>query len=400
MNLLALAKKILATRYLCDHCLGRQFAQLLSGYSNAERGKTVRMMLAMEYETQHFKIKPENFYGFKFRSSKLKATKPKKCEVCEDVFKKLDKFADKVIKVIPKNTRTFMIGTRLSKLTDNEENMWSKIGIQYCEPIRSEMNRELGKLVWQKTKIEPDEDTPEITAIMDMDQNIVEIIVASLFVSGGYKKLKRGLPQTKWEMYKETVEDIVAKPFMRATKGMSHSLHAAGREDIDALCLDWRPFVLEIKKPQKRDVDLKKLAAVVNKNKKVRVNSLKFSNRKEVVRVKSLRNDKEYRALVEIASPVTDKDLKKLSQLQTSIKQKTPERVVHRRADKTRKRRVKGLKWKRINNKNLELIIKGEAGLYIKEFISGDKGRTKPSVSELLKTDAKVKELDVIKIYK
>ena len=70
------------------------------------------------------------------------------------------------------------------------------------------------------------------------------------------------------------------------------------------------------------------------------------------------------------------------------------------REDLERKRIVKGLKWKMKGKKALEFIVQGSAGLYIKELISGDEGRTKPSVSEILGVPAKVKELDVIKIGK
>jgi tRNA pseudouridine synthase 10 len=52
-----------------------------------------------------------------------------------------------------------------------------------------------------------------------------------------------------------------------------------------------------------------------------------------------------------------------------------------------------------INNKKLEIEIKGEAGLYIKELVTGDDGRTSPSISELLKNPARVESLDVVKIH-
>jgi len=398
MTVISLAKKMLASRYLCDNCLGRQFAQLLTGHSNSERGRAIRLALAMDYETKSFKIKPENLRGFKFRSSASNIGKKSVCAVCENLFESMDKIADRVAKKLPKNTKTFMIGCRVVGLTEKEESLWSKTGVQYCEPIRSEINRELGKLVWKKTGKEPDERSPEVRAIVDLDTNKIETELASLYVSGGYKKLKRGIPQTKWDKYKVTVEDIIANPFMKITKGTAHALHAAGREDIDALCLDWRPFVFEVKNPQKRDIDLKKMTVIINMSSKIKVKGLKFSDRRQVVQVKSMRNDKEYRAIVELESPVTDKDLNKLSQLQTIIKQKTPHRVLHRRADTTRNRKVKNIKWKKINNETIELIIKGEAGLYIKELISGDDGRTTPSASEILNKKAKVKELDVIKI--
>jgi tRNA pseudouridine synthase 10 len=74
--------------------------------------------------------------------------------------------------------------------------------------------------------------------------------------------------------------------------------------------------------------------------------------------------------------------------------------VLHRRADLERKREVKEIRWKFINPKTIELKIKCSAGLYVKELVSGDEGRTKPSVAEILGVPAKVKELDVIKIDK
>jgi tRNA pseudouridine synthase 10 len=66
----------------------------------------------------------------------------------------------------------------------------------------------------------------------------------------------------------------------------------------------------------------------------------------------------------------------------------------------SRKREVLSISWKRKGPKKIELIVKGSAGLYIKELVSGDNGRTKPSVSEILGVPAKVKELDVIRIGK
>ena len=81
------------------------------------------------------------------------------------------------------------------------------------------------------------------------------------------------------------------------------------------------------------------------------------------------------------------------------ILQKTPMRVVHRRADKFRKRKVEGMSWKILGSKRLQLRIRAESGLYIKELINGDNGRTNPSVSELIENPAKKIVLDVVKIH-
>jgi tRNA pseudouridine synthase 10 len=81
------------------------------------------------------------------------------------------------------------------------------------------------------------------------------------------------------------------------------------------------------------------------------------------------------------------------------VKQQTPTRVAHRRADLTRPKRVKSISWKPLPKGSVEFIIRGEAGLYVKELISGDNGRTRPSFSSVLGTPAKTEELDVVKIH-
>ncbi len=183
---------------------------------------------------------------------------------------------------------------------------------------------------------------------------------------------------------------------MPATRGSAHKFHGLGREDIDARCLGWRPFVLEVLSPRRRKMEIKKLAKKIGRGVKVR--NMRLSDIAEVRSIKEFRAEKTYRALVACEKPVTKKDLKKLGQLKL-ISQKTPERVLHRRADKYRKRGVRSVKTKMLSGKKFLMEIRGEAGLYIKELVSGDSGRTQPSVSQLLGMKCECKELDVIKIH-
>jgi len=360
---------------VCDHCLGRQLAQVSTGMTNSERGRILRKAL------------------------KAKKSR-KKCAVCSDIFKRLDKYADNVAKRLLKiEFGTFVVGTRLSgDMIAREESLWEDVGIDHCESIKSELNRELGKLIYSRIKKEVDEPNPDVVVLLNLEKDRVDLNVNSLFISGNYKKLGRGIPQTKWDRYDETVEDIIAGPVMLATKGEAHSLHASGREDIDALCLDGRPFVLEIGNPVKRSIDLKKIETLIRKTKKVEVSDLEFSSRKEVRRVKSMRPDKTYRVVVRFSKPV--KKIEKVAEIIGYVSQHTPLRVAHRRADRTRRRKVKDIVWNKINNKKFELQITGEAGLYIKELVTGDDGGTRPSVSGKLANPAVVESLDVIRIWK
>jgi tRNA pseudouridine synthase 10 len=104
--------------------------------------------------------------------------------------------------------------------------------------------------------------------------------------------------------------------------------------------------------------------------------------------------------LVEFENKVPENALfsleSKLSGVQ--IKQRTPLRVMHRRADLIRERYIYKVKVKRLSPKRAELQIRCQGGLYIKELVSGDEGRTIPSVSELLENKAKPLKLDVLSV--
>jgi tRNA pseudouridine synthase 10 len=166
--------------------------------------------------------------------------------------------------------------------------------------------------------------------------------------------------------------------------------------------LDWRPFIIELKKPIKRKIKIRELQKEINKSKKVKVCKLRIikDGKVEIRQLKSKRVDKEYLAEVTFKKPIEKEKLKELKKLTLEpILQKTPLRVIHRRADKFRKRVVKSISWKLLDNKKLQLRIRAESGLYIKELINGDQDRTKPSVAEILGNEVKKIILDVIKIY-
>ncbi len=205
-------------------------------------------------------------------------------------------------------------------------------------------------------------------------------------------------------MYSESVEELVSKPLLVAAAGEKTAFHASGREDIDARMLGTgRPFVLEISKPRKRLLDLKKLEAEVNDGAKgkVKVSKLRFTNKDVVRRLKKGESaQKEYRMLVEFEHPVSAENLLLLEEKLTgaSVKQQTPLRVLHRRADLIRERYIYKVKVKKVSSKRAELEIRCQGGLYVKELMSGDEGRTMPNVSDLLGNRAKPLKLDVLNV--
>ena len=106
---------------------------------------------------------------------------------------------------------------------------------------------------------------------------------------------------------------------------------------------------------------------------------------------------KIYRAIVKCDEPYDGDKLDELTGL-GEINQQTPLRVLRRRADMVRVKHVLDLKCETIDDRTFSMIIKTEGGLYIKELISGDEGRSKPNVSEILGVNAVCEQLDVLEV--
>ncbi len=410
MTILETARRILKEGPICCHCLGRQFAKLSTGIGNDERGKAIRLVLAMEASEGLDKELPEL----------LKNCGGSKCWVCNNLFTHLDSWAEKaVIALSAYEFDNFLVGTRLTGLlAENEEILWAQSGTSFVEPLKTELNREVGKRIEKLSGKKANLKKPQVVVLLDLENDAVELEVNSIYIYGRYRKLVRGIPQTRWpcrechgtgcercsgrgRMYQESVDELIKPHIVAASRCEDTAFHGAGREDIDALMLgDGRPFVVEAKKPHLRSIDLNALAIEINSDStgKIEVLGLKFVERETVEQLKSLKSDKEYRMKIEHCT--TEEKLKSSLDIIIAnlIKQKTPTRVLLRRADLERTRRVHRAELESFDTDTAVLVIRCEGGLYVKELVSGDGGRTVPSVASLTGNEAKVIELEVIKV--
>jgi tRNA pseudouridine synthase 10 len=389
--------------FICDRCLGRGFSQLLSGLTNEERGRIIRNYVAMSIDSgEKIDFDDSNFYGMKFHLKKLKPKKPRKCYVCSDIFSELKKKVKLIVKKLKKyEYDTFLVGCKLTPgLIEREQDLWNKVGIEWCESIKTEINRGFGKEIERITRKVMNRKLPDITILLDLNTGEVEMNVRSIYVYGKYQKLVRGIPQTKWKrkIFRTSVQEVIEKPFLKQTESEKSSFHGAGREDVNVRCLGWRPFVIELVNPKRRKLGLKKARESINKSKKVKVKNLKIVEKNIIRKIKFAEYDKTYRAIVEFENPV--ENLERLRKLKgIMIKQKTPIRVLRRRSNRIRRRMVKDIKFKLLRKNKVELKITTQSGLYVKELINGDGDRTEPNVSGLINNKVKKIELDVIKIY-
>ena len=391
--------KAVAERHVCDRCLGRQFAKVGTGMTNDVRGSLIREEL---------------------RNNGFDSNADEPCPLCEDTFDMLPRYADAVAEAVNSvESENFLVGSRVEpEIASREKDLQKELELDECESIKTELNREIGKLALPKIHRPVEFKTPQVVACIDTRFADVTLDCSPIFIYGRYNKLSREIPQTIWpcrvchgkgcprcndtgKMYQTSVQEIIGDIALEMAGGKEHFFHGMGREDIDALCLgEGRPFVLEISQPRIRDIDLDELEARANQSELAQYHYLRFVPRDEVQKTKNATPTKTYRVKVKAEGKVNKEVIDKAvsSFKNVCLDQRTPQRVEHRRADLVRKRTIYWIKAENIGEDTFELTLETESGTYVKEFVSGDEGRTQPNFSDTIGTKCVVETLDVIAI--
>ncbi|GAB3692637.1 tRNA pseudouridine(54/55) synthase Pus10 [Halorubrum pallidum] len=412
MDVLSVAARATGTGPVCDACLGRLVADRSFGLSNAERGSALRTALALRDDEDYEPVETTD------------------CWVCEGRCAEFDAWAERAADAVgDAEFATYNVGTRTPPLVEeNEALLREEVGLDADagEPFNSEFNREVGKRVGRLTDTEVSFDRPDVQFTIDLADDSVDAKVNSTFVYGRYRKLKRDIPQTEWPcrecngsgrqgadpcdhcggsgyLYDDSVEEYTAPVVEDVMDGTEATFHGAGREDVDALMLGTgRPFVIEVEEPRRRRVDTDRLQSDINAfaDGAVEVEGLRLATYDMVERVKEHDASKRYRAEVAFDADVdVDALADALGRLEgTTIEQYTPNRVDHRRAGLTRERDVYEATAELDGPRRATVEVHGAGGLYIKELISGDEGRTEPSLAGVLGVGAEVTALDVLAV--
>jgi tRNA pseudouridine synthase 10 len=412
MTILDDARAVIADGPVCDACVGRVFAERSFGLTNAERGRSLRVAVALADDEAFESVDVAD------------------CWVCEGYCDTFDEWAERcVASVDDAEFHTYQVGTRTPPLIEeNEVLLREGAGLpeDAGELFKSEFNREVGKRVGRLSDTEVEFGRPDVQFLLDLADDEVETVINSAFVYGRYRKLERDIPQTTWPcsdcdgsgrdgrsacdtcggsglLYDESVEQLTAPVVEDVMDGVEATFHGAGREDVDALMLGTgRPFVVEVEEPRRRSVDVERLESDINAfaGGKVEVEGLRLATYDMVERVKGLDASKTYRAEVAFGESVTAEQLADaVATLDgATVEQYTPQRVDHRRANITRTRTVHSISAALDDDRHATVEVHGEGGLYIKELVSGDDGRTDPSLAGLLGVAAEVTALDVLAV--
>lgn len=246
-----------------------------------------------------------------------------------------------------------------------------------------------------------------------------------VFVEARYRKLTRDLPQTVYfcpeckghfrrrkkcercegfgKLSRDSVQELVGWVLGKAFGTRKNKFHGSGREDVDVRMLGrGRPFVMEFLNPKTRDVDLAELEAEVNRRNEGRleIEGLCWSERPRVRELKETPHAKEYMVRIRSEEAVDLEVCMAHAGNRIQVAQQTPNRVAHRRADKTRERWIEIMAVEPCEEGENESLVRlrTEHGTYVKEVVTGEDGRSKPSLSELFGVACTCVELDVLDI--
>ncbi len=397
------SRAILRNHFLCSTCLGRQFTHDFPGRPNQEIGRDMADSAGL-------------------------ASDGRECFICHPLREQLaalEKLALELTKDI--ECRTMLVGVSIpDEIIKREDELRMRYSLLGSESIRRELSREVGKRLAPKLGLEIDFEKPDVTLVFDLNRKEprVDVQINPVFIFGRYRKLERGLAQTKRYCFScrgkgceaclytgyestEAIESMVAKELMAAFQGSDWKFHGAGREDVDARMLgNGRPFVLEIIKPGKRTADLSNLERAINLKwgQSIEILDLKYSERREMQRIKTKKFDKTYEVVIAYRGAVGEEAIRALPDKLSGceVRQQTPLRVMPRRRDIVRRRLVKELRILDVDiaKGRAKLLVRGESGLYVKELMTGDEGRTQPNAKELLGAEAVEMEcLDVVKFH-
>ena len=304
----------------CNHCLGRVGGKKRFGQSVYESGVEIRTQVIETDSTM----------------ASAREINPL-CPFCENLFEEASLLAELIKEEIgDRECSRLQLGARIPKdQTEAEDHLRKRFGAGGSAPLKSslveEVARQLSDLGGGQNLVV---DKPEILALIDVLTLTVELDIRSHYFYGRYRKLERGIPQTKWPcrackgrgcekcdftglQYKSSVQGLIGDPLLEMFGSDEHAFHGMGREDIDVRCLGrGRPFVMEMKKPIKRNIDAEVILDAINSsaNGSIEVSDIRVSNRSEVVRVKDTPAEKSYTIRYKIEA-ITELEFESLTQV-------------------------------------------------------------------------------------
>lgn len=406
------ARSLLETGGVCDHCLGRCFADRGEDLTNEARGRALRTCVAM------------------MEDNPVKLVEPEDCWVCEGLVPDYDSWASRATDALESlEFETFLVGTRVpDSIEEHETDLRERVGMETDAgfTLNAECNRQVGKRLESSLGATVDFDYPDVVTILDIDSEEVDLQINPAYLYGRYRKLEPGLAQqvricrvcngsgTQWRDgssrpcescdgsgydTEESVELFVTETIRQAMDGSDTVFNAAGRENDDVLVLgEGRPFVVEVKEPSIRPPDLdeiqEKIAEVSDGI--VEIQRLTTAKRDVVARLTQLSIRQLYRLELTFLEPVARSTFEDaISELDSaSVRQ----RIEHDERVTEQVRVTGGVTGEFVSDTEATVDIESKDGLNLEALMRGGTDRSDPNLADLLDTEVSIDSIAVITV--
>jgi tRNA pseudouridine synthase 10 len=325
------------------------------------------------------------------------------CHICRGLTSRILVVGEKVLQGAKKyQFKTFSIGMILpSGVQEREDQLRSDLRIRGKMTVKSELTGKLADLVARRMYKEVDRMHPDLTVLVNLDSDAVEMVAKSIFIYGRYTK-PRGISQRRTlcercegrgcdecdSGYARTpsVETAIGGRLSKLLLSPRIKFTWLGSEDPDSMVVSpGRPFVVEVKSPMRHKVPAR-LSLRTGRG-RVGVTGLKrLRGRPSSIPAFTFKT----RAFVESEIPVkpTAPELKGL--VASTIQYKNNK-------GKTVYKKVYGVRILASRGRKLTVEIKLDGGLPVKRLINGD--AVSPSLSEVLKTPLACQRFDILRVW-
>lgn len=387
MSVERINSQILKDYSLCDSCIQRQFPNEQNDKGDSSNGEPLKIKKG------------------------LTKSKIKSCFICDHMMSSLQKYTDLVINALQDYEFTsLVIGARIpTAIIEREDNLRAELKLKGGETIKANFTRVMNTKISQKLGIKINHKNPDITIIIDLLLDVVEISSRSLYVYGRYVKNKRGIPQKQRKCQEcrgkgcpeceltgyittDSVEQRLTVPLLQLFNAGRIKFSWIGSEDLNSLVLgNGRPFYAEILEPH------------IRKPKRIKSTIKKIDNDVSLIELnlitKRPKRNLEFTVIVQSNFKLNKRISKiNIQTLQETFKE-TSVQIMSSNPNKIITKTIYYLTVESVQGSNLQVKLECDGGLSIRRFLTGENDEVIPNISDILKREItinKEKPFDIL----
>lgn len=330
------------------------------------------------------------------------------CYICGGIMERVESLSAEITRKLEGlEFDTFLIGASVPhKILDREDELRSRYKIKGKDSIKSQITKLLSEETKHQTGKKVDFSKPDVTVLVSFTDGEIILNLRSVWLSGSYLKLARGLPQRSAPCnicnglgcakcgYKgksfESVQGEITNFLTSRFSAENCNFIWLGSEDENSLVSGTgRPFFVEITKPKNRFViptriqtrgsAAKRSNRVFFRSKAVQVVNLRLLDRR-VTDVPFF--EITARIYLKRKQPNGEVDIPGLKLVEQNFSNSLVSVRLSRKF-KTVQKEIKSLSCKSLNNgERLELRIDCDGGIPLKKLITGQDDSVKPNLAQ------------------